>query len=123
MSLRLQDKIIEIDGHVYPLRCNMAVLERLQDGPGAGNIGSLMSRPAYQVIFEILEAMLADACEDNPNLPIVPMKRLKKLYSPGQLGELGIFLMFVEAMSVTVVKNDANVSTADTDKNPGDSGN
>lgn len=98
--LQLREKTIEIDGVIYPLRCNMAVLERLQDGPGKGEIGSLLEQPTYRVIFEILKAMLDDACEDNPDLPEVTMKRLKKLYSPAQLGELGVFRLFSEALAV-----------------------
>lgn len=116
MSLKLQEKTIEIDGVRYPIRCNMSVLERLQDGPGGGEIGTLMDRPTYQVIFEILKAMLDDACEDHPELQPVPMRRLKKLYSPGQLGSLGIFRMFTDAL--TVVSSDG-VSESDTGENAG----
>lgn len=110
MSLQLEEKRIEIDGTVYPIRCNMSVLERLQDGPGHGEIGTLLDRPTYQVIFEILKAMLDDACEDNPELPEVQLKRLKKLYSPAQLGTFGIFRMFTEAL--TVVSEDDSETDA-----------
>ena len=123
MSLKLEEKKITIDGAVYPLRCNMSVLERLQDGPGQGAIGTMMEMPTYQAIFEILKAMLDDACEDNPELTEVPMKKLKKLYSPADLGEMGIFRMFVR--SLTVVSDSGTVSESDTDKNkaPDNSGN
>lgn len=111
MSLKLTEKLIEIDGHVYPLRCNMAVLERLQDGPGAGEIGNLLERPTYQVVFDILAAMIADACEDNPELPEISMKRLKKQYSPAQLGEFGIFHMFVESLAVPTSTDSSKTET------------
>lgn len=116
MSLKLQEKTIEIDGVRYPIRCNMSVLERLQDGPGGGEIGTLMDRPTYQVIFEILKAMLDDACEDNPDLPPVTMHRLKKLYSPGQLGSIGIFRMFTDALTVV---SETGVSDPDTGESGG----
>lgn len=98
--LQLREKTIEIDGILYPLRCNMAVLERLQDGPGKGEIGSLLEQPTYRVIFEILKAMLDEACEDDPELPVITMKKLKKLFSPAQLGKLGVFRLFSEALAV-----------------------
>lgn len=100
MSLKLEEKKITIDGAVYPLRCNMSVLDRLQDGPGNGSIGNMMEIPSYQAIFHIMKAMIDDACEDDPELPEVSMKRLKKLYSPADLGEMGIFRMFVRSLTV-----------------------
>ena len=100
MSLQLKHKTVEIDGVSYPICFNMSVLERLQDGPGKGSIGHLMELPAYSVVFDMLKAMLDDACEDNPDLPEVSLKRLKKLYSPKELGEMGVLRMFTAALDV-----------------------
>lgn len=116
MSLQLKESSITIDGHVYPLRCNMSVLERIQDDYCDGEIGNLYQMQSYQAIFLILKAMIDDACEDDPNLPQVELKRLKKLFSPRDLGEKGVFRMFVLSMDVlpNEPKRPAAVSGADT---------
>lgn len=118
MSLRLKHKTVEIDGVSYPICFNMSVLERLQDGPGAGSIGHLMELPAYSVVFDMLKAMLDDACEDNPDLPEVPLKRLKKLYSPKELGEMGVLRMFTAAMDVHGIAPGMDASDTDSAKQP-----
>lgn len=121
MSLRLKETSATINGHVYPLRCNMSVLERLQDEFGDGEIGNLYKMQSYKVIFAIMKTMLDDACEDNPDLPVIEMKQLKKMYSPSDLGEMGIFKMFVLSMDVLPeeTRQLAEVSGSDTDNKPG----
>lgn len=110
MSIRIPSKTVNIDGTNYTLRCNMAVLDRLQDGQD-GSITALMEKPAYQVVFLILKAMLDDYCEDF-GLEEVPMRRLKKLYSPADVAGWGVFRMFVDSMSVNLAGN--KVSDPDT---------
>ena len=110
MSIRIPSTVVSIDGVNYTLRCNMAVLERLQDGQD-GDIGALMQKPTYQVVFLILKAMLDDYCEDS-GLEEVPMRRLKKLYSPADVAGWGVFRMFVESMNV--IHADTPVSDPDT---------
>ena len=100
MSIRIPSKTVSIDGKEYTLRCNMAVLERLQDGQD-GDVGALLQKPTYQVVFLILKAMLDEYCED-AGLEEVPMKRLKKLYSPADVAEWGVFWMFAESMAVKI---------------------
>ena len=122
MSLRLEQIPYEFEGKTYMLRCNMAVLERLQDGQD-GDIGALMQKPTYQVVFLILKAMLDDYCEDS-GLEEVPMRRLKKLYSPADVAGWGVFRMFVESMNV--IHADTPVSDPDTgttSEPPANSGN
>ena len=63
MSIRLEEKPFELDGKVYMLRCNMAVLDALQDAHG-GDFGEVMNLPARQGIVEVLAAMLNDYAED-----------------------------------------------------------
>ena len=99
LSLQLETLPFEIDGSVYPLCCNMNVLEKLQNGPGEGEIGKLLEIPSYQAVFEIFLAMVEDACEADPELPVPDPKKLKRMYSPAQLAKAGIFLMFVRAIS------------------------
>lgn len=122
MSIRIPSTVVSIDGVNYTLRCNMAVLERLQDGQD-GDIGALMQKPTYQVVFLILKAMLDDYCEDS-GLEEVPMRRLKKLYSPADVAGWGVFRMFVESMNV--IHADTPVSDPDTgttSEPPANSGN
>lgn len=115
MSIRIPSKVVTIDGKEYTLRCNMSVLERLQDGQD-GDVGALMEKQTYQVVFLILKAMLDDYCED-AGIDEVPMKRLKKLYSPADVADWGVFRMFVESMAINPMGND--VSGPDT---PAESG-
>ena len=110
MSIRIPSKVVSIDGKEYTLRCNMAVLERLQDGQD-GEIGALMQKATYQSVFLILKAMLDEYCED-AGLEEVPMKRLKKLYTPAEVAGWGVFRMFVESMAV--IPGGENVSGPDT---------
>ena len=115
MSIRIPSKVVSIDGKEYTLRCNMAVLERLQDGQD-GDIGALMQKPTYQVVFLIAKAMLDEYCED-AGIEEVQMKRLKKLYSPADVAGWGVFRMFVESMAINIVGKD--VSGSDTKEKSG----
>ena len=115
MSIRIPSKVVSIDGKEYTLKCNMAVLERLQDGQD-GDIGALMQKRTYQSVFLILKAMLDEYCED-AGLEEVPMKRLKKLYSPAEVAGWGVFRMFVESMAVNIMGED--VSGTDTNAESG----
>ena len=63
MRLRLEEKPIEIDGRVYKLRCNMAVLDALQEAHG-GSFEAFTKLPAREGLSEILAAMLNDYAED-----------------------------------------------------------
>ena len=121
VSLQLETLPFEIDGSVYPLACNMNVLEKLQNGPGEGEIGKLLELPSYQAVFEIFLAMVEDACEADPELPVPDPKRLKRTFSPAQLAKAGIFRMFFRAINPDAPEE---VSGADTsEKTPEDSGN
>ena len=115
MSIRIPSKAVEIDGVKYTLRCNMAVLDRLQDGQD-GDIGALMQIPTFQAVFLILKAMLDDYCED-AGLEEIPMRRLKKLYSPADVADMGVFRMFVESMAVSLPGQ--GVSGTDTEAESG----
>ena len=116
VSLQLETIELEIDGHIYPLRCNMAVLEKLQNGPGEGEIGKLLDMPSYQVVFEIAAAMIEEACEEDPELPEIPIARLKRICSPSALAKTGIFRMFTAAIlpASPAGGNNEAVSGADT---------
>ena len=124
LSLQLETLPIEIDGSVYPLRMNMNVLEKLQNGPGEGEIGKLFEIPSYLVVFQMFEAMIEAACESDPTLPVPDPKRLRRMFSPAQLAKAGIFQMFVRAINPDLPDKPAEVSDPDTeDAAPDQTGN
>ena len=63
MSIRLEETPFEFEGKTYLLRCNMAVLDVLQDGAG-GDFGSLMEMPVSKSSVRFLTAMLNDYAEE-----------------------------------------------------------
>lgn len=121
VSLQLETLPFEIDGSVYPLVCNMNVLEKLQNGPGEGEIGKLFELPSYQAVFEIFLAMVEDACESDPELPVPDPKRLKRIFSPAQLAKVGLFRMFTRAISPGAPDEVSGSDT--TEQEPDNSGN
>lgn len=121
MSIRIPERTVEIDGEKYTLRCNMAVLERLQDEQD-GDIGALIQMPTYKAVFLILKAMLDEDCEDR-GVPEVQMKRLKKLFSPADVADWGVFRMFVESMAVQIMPPVSDPDTGANAAAPENSGN
>jgi len=121
MSIRMPETTVEIDGVKYTLRCNMAVLERLQDGQN-GDIGAMFQTPIYQAVFLILKAMLDDYCEDH-GLEEVSMKRLKKLYSPADVASWGVFRMFAQSMMTESAPAVSDSNTKTESGTPENSGN
>ena len=64
MSLRLEELPFEFEGKTYMLRCNMAVLEEIQDAHG-GDLGvALDPERAISSALEFLTAMINDYAED-----------------------------------------------------------
>lgn len=64
MSLRLEEIPFEFEGKTYMLRCNMAVLEVIQDAHG-GNLGEALDpERAISSALEFLTAMINDYAED-----------------------------------------------------------
>lgn len=62
-SIRLETKRIEFEGKTWELRCNMAVLDALEQAHD-GNFTEVMNLPPIKAIPEILAAMLNDYAED-----------------------------------------------------------
>lgn len=63
MSIRLEEKPFEFEGKTYLLRCNMAVLDTLQD-EADGDFGSLMRMTPIKGAAKFLTAMLNDYAEE-----------------------------------------------------------
>ena len=59
MTLQLEELPFELDGKTYLLRCNMAVLETIQEAHG-GDFGAVLEKPANESALEFLAAMLND---------------------------------------------------------------
>lgn len=64
MNLRLEELPFEFEGKTYMLRCNMAVLEEIQDAHGGNLIEALDPERAISSALEFLTAMINDYAED-----------------------------------------------------------
>ena len=96
MSLRLEEKPIEIDGRVYKLRCNMAVLDRIEEAHGT--FEAVMQLPMRDGMTEILAAMLNDYAEDMGWEQDWTAKRVKKRLSFRELLDLDLLGIFNRAI-------------------------
>ena len=64
MSLKLEEVPFEFEGKTYMLRCNMAVLEEIQEAHG-GDLGAALDpKKAVKSAVEFLTAMINDYAED-----------------------------------------------------------
>lgn len=97
----------EWNGHIYPLRCNMSALERLQDNIGNDDLESLFRESAFSIAFELLYAMIEDAREEDPSLPEISMRQLKKNMTPAQVVRLGVLQMFSSAFDIGAIASDS----------------
>ena len=63
MSLKLEERPFEYEGKTYILRCNMAVLEAVQEDQD-GDFASLLELPITKSAVIFLAAMLNDYAEE-----------------------------------------------------------
>lgn len=96
-SLRLEEKRFDLDGRTYTLRCNMAVLDTIQEAHG-GDFGNVMKLPAMAAMAEILAAMLNDSAEDHGWETDWTARKVKKRVSYAVLLDLDILGMFARAV-------------------------
>lgn len=116
MRLRLEEKPIEIDGRVYKLRCNMAVLDALEEAHD-GDLSVMFSMPPRQGASEILAAMLNDYAEDMGWEQDWTPKRVRKTFSIADIMAADVMGLFQRALTI----EDAEQAPAD--GTPGDQGN
>ena len=114
-SIRLETRQLELAGKVYELRCNMAVLDALQEAHG-GNFGEIMDTDTIKIVPEILAAMLNDYAEDQGWPTDWTARKVSKLVSFAALQELDVLGMFTRA----VIPPGGRVQAA---QEPGDAGN
>lgn len=115
--LKLEEKRFELDGQTYTLRCNMAVLERVEDAHG--DMEAVMNIPVRQAEVEYLAAMLNDDAEERGIHVIWTPDALKRKLSYAMLKELDIMGMVYRAISPA----DATGPMAEADTAPDNSGN
>ena len=96
-SLRLEEKPFEFEGRQYTLRCNMAVLDALQDAHD-GDFGAVMKMEPRQAAPEILAAMLNDSAEDEGYDVRWTARQIKKRFSYAQLLDLDVLGIFTRGV-------------------------
>lgn len=95
--IRLEEKPFELDGQRYTLRCNMAVLERVEEAHG--DMEAVMDLTVRQSSVEFLAAMLNDDAQQRGLDVVWTPEALKRKLSYAMLKELDIMGMVFRAMS------------------------
>ena len=98
MSIRLEEKDIEIGGKSYTLHANMSVLDRVQE-MHYGSLEDLLNTKQNDAAAEILTAMLNDWCEDQGWEEEWTPRKVKKYFSMAMLKDLDVIGMFFRAMT------------------------
>ena len=96
-SLRLEEKPVEFEGRTYVLRCNMAVLDALQEAHG-GDFAEVMQLSPQQAAPEIFAAMLNDYAEDMGWEERWTRRQIAKRISYAQLLELDVLGLFTRGL-------------------------
>ena len=97
--IRLEEKQIELDGKRYTLRCNMAVLERVEEAHG--DMEAVMALTVRQSSREFLAAMLNDDAQQRGLDIVWTTEALKRKLSYAMLTKLDIMGMVFRAISPT----------------------
>ena len=98
MTIKLEEKNIELGGKKYVLHVNMSVLDRLQEECG-GEINLLMQKSMNDGMVVIMAAMLNDWCEDMGWEQDWTPRKVKKFFTVAMLRELDVLGMFVRGMT------------------------
>lgn len=87
MTLQLEELPYELDGKTYLLRCNMAVLETIQEAHG-GDFGAVLNAPVNESALEFLAAMLNDYAWEQGWPELWMPEQLKRRVSLAMLTEI-----------------------------------
>lgn len=98
ITLRLEEKQIQIGDRTYVLRMNMSVLERIQEACG-GEINPLMHKSMYDGNAITMAAMLNDYAEDQHWDQDWTDRKVKKLFNPAMMKMLDVTGMFFRAVA------------------------
>ena len=115
--IRLEEKPFELEGKRYLLRCNMAVLETVEEENG--DMEELMKLSIRNSSLELLAAMLNDYAEEQGWEERWTPKQLKRKISYAMLMELDLVGMLFRALPPTQTEKKAEAEAAAV----GDSGN
>lgn len=98
MSLRMEEVSFPFEGKDYKLRCNMAVLEEVQEHHD-GSFEEVMSAPVRETVVEFLTAMLNDYADEQGWPERWTEKQVKRRVTLATIGELDILGMVTRAVS------------------------
>ena len=98
ITLRLEEKPIQIGERTYTLRMNMSVLERIQ-AVCDGQIAELLKKNVYDGNAITVAAMLNDYAEDQHWEQDWTDRKVKKLFTPAMMKMLDVTGMFFRAMT------------------------
>lgn len=119
--IRLEEKPFELDGQRYTLRCNMAVLETVEDAHG--DLESFMALSVTKASLYLLTAMLnEDASERGLDERWTP-EQLKHKISYAMLRELDLVGMLFRSVTPATASAPAPAAEANNEKTPEESGN
>lgn len=115
--IRLEEKPFELEGKRYLLRCNMAVLETIEEQ--YGTLDELMAASVRDGSLSLLAAMLNDYADDQGWEERWTPAQLKRLISHAMLMELDLVSMLFRSLSPARKENTPEAGSAE----PADSGN
>ena len=113
--IRLEEKPFELEGKRYTLRCNMAVLETIEEKHG--DFEAVTQLPVRTASLELLAAMLDDYAEEQGWEEHWTPDQLKRRISYAMLMELDLVGMLFRSLSP------ARKEAAPGSSEPADSGN
>ena len=103
MSLRLEELPYEFEGKTYMLRCNMAVLEEIQEAHG-GDLGAALDpQKAVRSAVEFLTAMINDYADEQGWPERFTRKQVARRISFGEMASgltAEIMAMVMRSMAV-----------------------
>lgn len=102
MSLQLEIKAVEYRGARYELRCNMKVLDRLQDAHG-GSMKAVFDSPIHDVSAELFLLMLNQERARRGEEPVT-RDELAEDYNYAMIEDLDVFGMFLRAMDAKTAR-------------------
>ena len=110
ITLRLEEKPIQIGERTYTLRMNMSVLERIQ-AVCDGQIAELLKKNVYDGNAITVAAMLNDYAEDQHWEQDWTDRKVKKLFTPAMMKMLDVTGMFFRAMTPETEEGAAKAAT------------
>ena len=115
--IRLEEKPFELEGKRYLLRCNMAVLEAIEELHG--DFEAVMNLPVRTASLDLLQLMLNDYADEQGWDEQWTAARLKRRISYAMLMELDLVGMLLHALAPA--KKDTTPDAGG--EKPADSGN